>query len=142
MLKVEEVKSFDDINELFMLFPVEIDRMPYNGKYTTEILKQQIERGILGLLRITYNDRIIAGYVIRINVYPTTKKLLEILFIFGRNLNFRIGKQIFKKLEDLTKKLKLDGIELTGRMQWNKICKGLGFADDQQFIQRTKWLTY
>ena len=142
MLKVEEGKSFDDINELFMLFPVEIDRMPYNGKYTTEILKQQIERGILGLLRITYNDRIIAGYVIRINVYPTTKKLLEILFIFGRNLNFRIGKQIFKKLEDLTKKLKLDGIELTGRMQWNKICKGLGFADDQQFIQRTKWLTY
>jgi|TARA_Y100000114_G_scaffold135034_1_gene135654 hypothetical protein len=142
LLKVEEVKSFDDINELFMLFPVEIDRMPYNGKYTTEILKQQIERGILGLLRITYNDRIIAGYVIRINVYPTTKKLLEILFIFGRNLNFRIGKQIFKKLEDLTKKLKLDGIELTGRMQWNKICKGLGFADDQQFIQRTKWLTY
>ena len=79
--------------------------------------------------------------LMELNVYPTAKRLLEILFIFGRNLNFNIGKQIFKKLEDLAKKLKLDGIELTGRMQWNKVCDKLGF-DNQQFIQRTKWLTY
>ncbi len=141
MLKVEEVKSFDDIEELFMLFPVEIERIPFNNKYTPEILRHQIETGVLGLLRIKHNGRIIAGYVIKINLYPTKKRLLEILFIFGRNLNFRVGKQIFKKLEDLAKKLKLDGIELTGRMQWNKVCDKLGF-DNQQYIQRTKWLTY
>ena len=141
MLKVEEVKSFDDIEELFMLFPVEIEQIPFNNKYTPEILRHRIETGVLGLLRIKHNGRIIAGYVIKINLYPTKKRLLEILFIFGRNLNFRVGKQIFKKLEDLAKKLKLDGIELTGRMQWNKVCDKLGF-DNQQFIQRTKWLTY
>tara|TARA_Y100000004_G_scaffold43146_1_gene47228 strand:- start:30 stop:455 length:426 start_codon:yes stop_codon:yes gene_type:complete len=141
VLKVEEVKSFDDIEELFMLFPVEIERIPFNNKYTPEILRHQIETGVLGLLRIKHNGRIIAGYVIKINLYPTKKRLLEILFIFGRNLNFRVGKQIFKKLEDLAKKLKLDGIELTGRMQWNKVCDKLGF-DNQQYIQRTKWLTY
>ena len=93
------------------------------------------------MLRIKHNGRIIAGYVIRINVYPTAKRLLEILFIFGRNLNLRVGKQIFKKLEDLARQLKLDGIELTGRMQWTKVCDKLGFSD-QQYIQRTKWLTY
>ena len=141
MLKVEEVKSFDDIEELFMLFPVEIERIPFNNKYTPEILRHHIETGVLGLLRIKHNGRIIAGYVIKINLYPTKKRLLEILFIFGRNLNFRVGKQIFKKLENLAKKLKLDGIELTGRMQWNKVCDKLGF-DNQQYIQRTKWLTY
>ena len=141
MLKVEEVKSFDDIEELFMLFPVEIERIPFDNKYTPEILRHHIETGVLGLLRIKHNGRIIAGYVIKINLYPTKKRLLEILFIFGRNLNFRVGKQIFKKLEDLAKKLKLDGIELTGRMQWNKVSDKLGF-DNQQFIQRTKWLTY
>ena len=141
MLEVEEVKSFDDIEELFMLFPVEIERIPFENKYTPEILRQHIETGVLGLLRIKNNGRIIAGYVIKINVYPTAKRLLEILFIFGRNLNFRVGKQIFKKLEDLAQQLKLDGIELTGRMQWNKVCDKLGF-DNQQFIQRTKWLTY
>jgi len=63
------------------------------------------------------------------------------LFVFGRNLNFRIGKQIFKKLEEMARQLKLDGIELTGRMQWNRISDKLGF-DQKQFIQRTKWLTY
>ena len=110
MLKVEEVRTFSDIDELFELFPVELDRIPYDGKYTTEIVKDHIERGLLGLLRITYNDKILAGYVIRINTYPTTKRLLEILFIFGRNLNFRIGKQIFKKLEEMARQLKLDGI--------------------------------
>ena len=141
MLEVEEVKSFDDIEELFMLFPVEIERIPFDNKYTPEILRHHIETGVLGLLRIKHNGRIIAGYVIKINLYPTKKRLLEILFIFGRNLNFRVGKQIFKKLEDLAQKLKLDGIELTGRMQWNKVCDKLGF-DNQQFIQRTKWLTY
>lgn len=141
MLEVEEVKSFDDIEELFMLFPVEIERIPFDNKYTPEILRHHIETGVLGLLRIKHNGRIIAGYVIKINLYPTKKRLLEILFIFGRNLNFRVGKQIFKKLEDLAKKLKLDGIELTGRTQWNKVCDKLGF-DNQQFIQRTKWLTY
>ena len=141
MLDVEEVKSFDDIEELFMLFPVEIERGPFNKKYTPELLKHQIETGVLGLLRIKHNGRIIAGYVIRINVYPTAKRLLEILFIFGRNLNLRVGKQIFKKLEDLARQLKLDGIELTGRMQWIKVCDKLGF-NDQQYIQRTKWLTY
>ena len=141
MLKVEEVRTFSDIDELFELFPVELDRIPYDGKYTTEIVKDHIERGLLGLLRITYNDKILAGYVIRINTYPTTKRLLEILFIFGRNLNFRIGKQIFKKLEEMARQLKVDGIELTGRMQWNKISDKLGF-DKQQFIQRTKWLSY
>ena len=141
MLEVEEVKSFDDIEELFMLFPMEIERIPFDIKYTPEILRHHIETGVLGLLRIKHNGRIIAGYVIKINLYPTKKRLLEILFIFGRNLNFRVGKQIFKKLEDLAKKLKLDGIELTGRMQWNKVCDKLGF-DNQQFIQRTKWLTY
>ena len=120
-----------------MLFPVEVERIPFDNKYTPEILKNHIERGVLGLLRIKHNGRIVAGYVIKINVYPTAKRLLEILFIFGRNLNFSIGKQIFKKLEDLAKKLKLDGIELTGRMQWNKVCDKLGF-DNQQFIQRTK----
>ena len=117
----------------------EIERGPFNNKYTPELLKHQIE--VLGLLRTKHNGRIIAGYVIKINVYPTAKRLLEILFIFGRNLNFRVGKQIFKKLEDLAQQLKLDGIELTGRMQWNKVCDKLGF-DNQQFIQRTKWLTY
>ena len=141
MLEVEEVKSFDDIEELFMLFPVEIERIPFDNKYTPEILRHHIETGVLGLLRIKHNGRIIAGYVIKINLYPTKKRLLEILFIFGRNLNFRVGKQIFKKLEDLARQLKLDGIELTGRMQWNKVCDKLGF-DNQQFIQRTKWLTY
>ena len=141
MLEVEEVKSFDDIEELFMLFPVEIERIPFNNKYTPEILRHHIETGVLGLLRIKHNGRIIAGYVIKINLYPTKKRLLEILFIFGRNLNFRVGKQIFKKLEDLARQLKLDGIELTGRMQWNKVCDKLGF-NDQQYIQRTKWLTY
>ena len=141
MLEVEEVKSFDDIEELFMLFPVEIERIPFDNKYTPEILRHHIETGVLGLLRIKHNGRIIAGYVIKINLYPTKKRLLEILFIFGRNLNFRVGKQIFKKLEDLARQLKLDGIELTGRMQWNKVCDKLGF-NDQQFIQRTKWLTY
>ena len=124
-----------------MLFPVEIERGPFNKKYTPELLKHQIETGVLGLLRIKHNGRIIAGYVIRINVYPTAKRLLEILFIFGRNLNLRVGKQIFKKLEDLARQLKLDGIELTGRMQWIKVCDKLGF-NDQQYIQRTKWLTY
>jgi|TARA_X000001388_G_C2154199_1_gene93604 hypothetical protein len=141
LVEVEEVQSYDDINEVFMLFPVEVERIPFDNKYTPEILKNHIERGVLGLLRIKHNGRIVAGYVIKINVYPTAKRLLEILFIFGRNLNFSIGKQIFKKLEDLAKKLKLDGIELTGRMQWNKVCDKLGF-DNQQFIQRTKWLTY
>ena len=141
MVEVEEVQSYDDINEVFMLFPVEVERIPFDNKYTPEILKNHIERGVLGLLRIKHDGRIVAGYVIKINVYPTAKRLLEILFIFGRNLNFTIGKQIFKKLEDLAKKLKLDGIELTGRMQWNKVCDKLGF-DNQQFIQRTKWLTY
>ena len=141
MLEVEEVKSFDDIEELFMLFPVEIERIPFDNKYTPEILRHHIETGVLGLLRIKHNGRIIAGYVIKINLYPTKKRLLEILFIFGRNLNFRVGKQIFKKLEDLARQLKLDGIELTGRMQWNKVCDKLGF-NDQQYIQRTKWLTY
>jgi len=141
LVEVEEVQSYDDINEVFMLFPVEVERIPFDNKYTPEILKNHIERGMLGLLRIKHNGRIVAGYVIKINVYPTAKRLLEILFIFGRNLNFSIGKQIFKKLEDLAKKLKLDGIELTGRMQWNKVCDKLGF-DNQQFIQRTKWLTY
>ncbi len=141
MVEVEEVQSYDDINEVFMLFPVEVERIPFDNKYTPEILKNHIERGVLGLLRIKHDGRIVAGYVIKINVYPTAKRLLEILFIFGRNLNFNIGKQIFKKLEDLAKKLKLDGIELTGRMQWNKVCDKLGF-DNQQFIQRTKWLTY
>ena len=120
---------------------MEIERGPFNKKYTPELLKHQIETGVLGLLRIKHNGRIIAGYVIRINVYPTAKRLLEILFIFGRNLNLRVGKQIFKKLEDLARQLKLDGIELTGRMQWNKVCDKLGF-NDQQYIQRTKWLTY
>ena len=141
MLEVEEVKSFDDIEELFMLFPVEIERIPFDNKYTPEILRHHIETGVLGLLRIKHNGRIIAGYVIKINLYPTKKRLLEILFIFGRNLNLRVGKQIFKKLEDLARQLKLDGIELTGRMQWNKVCDKLGF-NDQQYIQRTKWLTY
>ena len=141
MLEVEEVKSFDDIEELFMLFPVEIERIPFDNKSTPEILRHHIETGVLGLLRIKHNGRIIAGYVIKINLYPTKKRLLEILFIFGRNLNFRVGKQIFKKLEDLAQQLKLDGIELTGRMQWNKVFYKLGF-DNQQFIQRTKWLTY
>jgi hypothetical protein len=45
LLDVEEVKSFDDIEELFMLFPVEIERGPFNNKYTPELLKHQIETG-------------------------------------------------------------------------------------------------
>ena len=95
MVEVEEVQSYDDINEVFMLFPVEVERIPFDNKYTPEILRNHIETGVLGLLRIKHNGRIVAGYVIKINVYPTAKRLLEILFIFGRNLNFRVGKQIF-----------------------------------------------
>tara|TARA_Y100000114_G_scaffold147927_1_gene160302 strand:+ start:351 stop:776 length:426 start_codon:yes stop_codon:yes gene_type:complete len=141
LLEVTEVRSFDDIDTIFELFESELEKMPYNKKYTTQILKDHIERGLLGLLKIIYNGKIIAGYVIRINTYPTTKKLLEILFIFGKKLNLRIGKQIFKKLEELAQQLKLDGIELTGRTQWDKVSNKLGF-DQQHFIQRTKWLTY
>ena len=107
MVEVEEVQSYDDINEVFMLFPVEVERIPFDNKYTPEILRNHIETGVLGLLRIKHNGRIVAGYVIKINVYPTAKRLLEILFIFGRNLNFNIGKQIFKKLEDLAKEAKV-----------------------------------
>ena len=51
-----------------------------------------------------------------------------------------LGKQIFKKLEELAKKLRLHGIELTGRLEWNMIADRLGF-NKQQFTQRTKWLT-
>ena len=141
MVKVEEVQTYDDINEMFMLFPVELDRLPYNGRYTTELVKQYIERGMFGLLRVKHNDRIVAGYVIRINKYPTAKRLMEILFIFGRNLNFRIGKHIFKQLEDLAKNLKLDGIEGIGRLEWDRVCDRLGFNNDK-YTQRTKWLTY
>ena len=99
MLEVEEVKSFDDIEELFMLFPVEIERIPFDNKYTPEILRHHIETGVLGLLRIKHNGRIIAGYVIKINVYPTTKRLLEILFIFGRNLTFVWVNKYLKSLK-------------------------------------------
>ena len=62
MLEVEEVKSFDDIEELFMLFPVEIERIPFDNKYTPEILRQHIDTGVLGLLRIKHNGRICLLY--------------------------------------------------------------------------------
>ena len=123
------------------MFKEEIKRMPYNNKYTPELLKDHIESGKLGLLKIIHNDKILAGYVIRINTYPTNKKLLELLFVFGKGLSFKLGKQIFKKLEELAKKLRLHGIELTGRLEWNMVADRLGF-NKQQFTQRTKWLTY
>tara|TARA_X000001388_G_scaffold55974_1_gene41247 strand:+ start:552 stop:926 length:375 start_codon:yes stop_codon:yes gene_type:complete len=124
------------------MFKEEIERMPYNNKYTPKLLKDHVESGKLGLLKIIHNDKILAGYVIRINIYPTNKKLLEILFVFGKGLSFKLGKQIFKQLEKLAKKLRLHGIELTGRLEWNMIADRLGFNKQQQFTQRTKWLTY
>ena len=62
------------LNELFMLFPVEIERIPFeNGKYTPEILRQHIETGSVRFVKNNiHNGRIIAGYVIKINVYPTS----------------------------------------------------------------------
>ena len=78
------------------------------------MFKEHIESGKLGLLKIIHNDKILAGYVIRINTYPTNKKLLELLFVFGRELSFKLGKQIFKKLERLAKKARVAWYRVNG----------------------------